>query len=246
MAERVGLGILTYNRPEAFRVCVESVIEHLSDVVDDFFVYNDGTDVYWRPAYKEVEKTLPKHWKVRSPTQNRGVATGKNWLLKQMMAAKDEYLFLCEDDNEILDSRAVTAYIEAHKTTGIHHLNFAYQGELNLNGPETFWEGLPIFPHCVGSYSFYTRDAIKLVGYMDEKFENLLEHVEHTNRIVRAGWTTPFWCFADVPDSEKYIRAQEIGSSLPPQDSDHFRRLREAVWHWRQKGTLPQGIGGPL
>jgi hypothetical protein len=47
---------------------------------------------------------------------------------------------------------------------------------------------------------------------MDENFKNAWEHLEHTYRLANKGVTTPFWYFADHPQSG--ILLSEISGSL--------------------------------
>ena len=54
-------------------------------------------------------------------------------------------------------------------------------------------------------FSFFTREVLEKVGYIDEQFYNAWEHVDHTYRIALAGYHPPFWWFADIADSEKYL-----------------------------------------
>ena len=53
--------------------------------------------------------------------------------------------------------------------------------------------------------SFYNRETIEKVGYIDEAYYNAWEHVDHTYCIIKAGYHPPFWWFADIANSEKYL-----------------------------------------
>lgn len=45
-----------------------------------------------------------------------------------------------------------------------------------------------------------------MVGLMDEKYVNAVEHIEHTFRLMKFGYCCGcFWAFPDVADSEKYL-----------------------------------------
>lgn len=54
-------------------------------------------------------------------------------------------------------------------------------------------------------FSFFTKKVIETVGYIDEDYYNAWEHVDHTYRIIKAGFHPPFWWFADIADSTKYL-----------------------------------------
>ncbi|HEX8547342.1 MAG TPA: hypothetical protein VF691_10305, partial [Cytophagaceae bacterium] len=64
---------------------------------------------------------------------------------------------------------------------------------------------LAFYRHCVGAFSYYHRDMLDKAGYIDEVFINAWDHVEHTNRIIKKGFHSPFWWFADISDSDLYI-----------------------------------------
>jgi hypothetical protein len=40
---------------------------------------------------------------------------------------------------------------------------------------------------------------------MDEKFYNATEHLEHTYNVIKSDMHPPFWWFADIANSNKYL-----------------------------------------
>jgi hypothetical protein len=50
------------------------------------------------------------------------------------------------------------------------------------------------------------------VGFIDERFKNFHEHVDHTNKIIRGGFHPPFGWFADLADS--YDRIIDLDPDL--------------------------------
>jgi len=54
-------------------------------------------------------------------------------------------------------------------------------------------------------FSFFTREVLERVGLIDEQFYNAWEHVDHTYRIIKAGFHPPFWWFADLANSHKLL-----------------------------------------
>ena len=64
---------------------------------------------------------------------------------------------------------------------------------------------ISLFEHTVAMFSFFTKEVLQKVGYIDEEFFNAWEHVDHTYRIIKAGYHPPFWWFADIYDSHKYL-----------------------------------------
>ena len=54
-------------------------------------------------------------------------------------------------------------------------------------------------------FTFYTREVLEKCGLYDEEYYNAWEHVDHTYRIIKEGFHPPFWWFADIFESEKYL-----------------------------------------
>ena len=133
-----------------------------------------------------------------------------------------------EDDMIILDSSVFSKYIEAYKVSGIHHFNYGPGSPFNRKQDIQFdlhnrhllkqdSEPKPkmildyktvkvsLFEHTVAMFSFFTREVLDKVGLFDDAFYNAWEHVDHTYRIIKAGYHPPFWWFADLHNSHEYI-----------------------------------------
>jgi len=202
MSEKIGLGVLTYNRPEYFKKIFSSIPLY---AVDEIVIVNDGT-----PYGEEIHVPHIQHKK------NMGVGVSKNDALKHLLNKGCDYIFLMEDDIIIKNPEVFQAYIKASKETGIQHFNYSQHGLMNklpntdTPNPRTKIEYknnivIDLHLHCVGAFSFYTRKCLDKVGLMDETFYNATEHLEHTYNIIKAGMHPPFWWFSDIHDSNKYL-----------------------------------------
>jgi len=160
-------------------------------------------------------------------------------------------LFLVEDDMLIKNPDVFNQYIKTAQESGIWHLNFGYHGPANKrNGVKSprqiveYGNGVEVAlnPNCVGSFSYYLRGVIKHVGYMDERFKNAWEHVEHTHKIIKAGLHPPFWWFADVANSDEYINelaCSEVNSTIR-KDEGWTKNMREGMaWYRHKHGAGP-------
>lgn len=211
---KVGLAILTCNRPEYFKQCIAAIEQNKRDI-DYVVVVNDG-QAYPDGTYPAWINDIIQH------SLNKGVAAAKNEALRKLMENDCNCLFLIEDDILIQDPDVFKEYARVAKTTGICHFNFALHGPANLNDkgepkPRNIVEydsqtSVCLYPHCVGAFSFYLRGTIKEVGYFDERFRNAYDHVEHTYRIIKKGLHPQFWWFADIENSGKYLK--EIPGSI--------------------------------
>jgi len=205
--EKVGLGIVTFNRPEYLKQCLEAASKNNYGGADCVEVYDDGSE-----EVHEIHNIADWYNVNFTPgLKNKGVAHAKNKLLKFLIEEGCTHIFLMEDDQLIQDRGICKYYIDYARMVGIKHMNFALHGPMNIS-KQSSHNGVCVYPDCVGAFSYYHKDVIEQVGYMDENFKNVWEHVEHTYRIAKAGMTTPFWYFADHPYSDKLIK--EIPGSI--------------------------------
>ncbi|MBS0877184.1 MULTISPECIES: glycosyltransferase [unclassified Tatumella] len=201
-SERIGVGIVTCNRKPGLLRLYQSLPRHQ---IDALIIVNDGEP---DAAYQQLAATLVQN------EENQGVGRSKNTALRYLQQQDIEHFFLIEDDIYIKDPRVFERYITAAAETGIQHFNFALHGPYNVtddgvprprlqvNYPSFC---LPLYPSCVGAFSYYSRCCLQQAGLMDEVFYNALEHVEHTWRIIEAGMHPPYSYFADIEDSGNYL-----------------------------------------
>lgn len=239
MKNKIGIGLVTYNRPKYFDKSSKAIANNLLDVVDRFVVYNDGSEVSYQKGYQWLERLKSDKIKIIDNPENNGVAYAKNRLFEELM--KDcEYIFIVEDDIIPQSRQAIVMYLAAAKMTGIDHLMFAHHGPGNAQpdscigqeGPVLFWKA------GVGAWTFYTRNILQKVGLMDENFRNAWEHVEHTWRITKYH-KLPYGYYPDVMDSQKWLK--EIpgsieNSSIGQQDDPkRIRIIIDGLQYWKQK-----------
>jgi hypothetical protein len=224
MPAKIGLGILTYNRPEFFKTAYDSVQQHIRGKLDVFVAYHDGPAGEGYDGYPELT----------AGETNKGSAHGKNWLLKKLIDEGCTHLFIMEDDVEIVSEQAIAAYIAAARVTKIPHLNFSQHGpntkvtHVATNGICDFW------PNAVGAFSYYTKELIDEYGYMDENFRNAYDHVEHTWRIYKGKFT--YGVYPDVTGSTRFIREQPGAlENSTNRDDNWLARVNEARAYWQSK-----------
>lgn len=214
---KVGLGIITCDRPEWFGRVLGSVPKEGSP--DELVAVNDGSSEV--PGNAEV---------FRTPFPRSGVAAAKNIALRELLHRDCDWIFLIEDDILIRDSSVFDRYIRASLASGIQHFNFALHSNVNRvagrplvkfrrrYGKTEVW----FYPFCVGAFSMYSRKSLDTVGFMAESFYNAIEHQEHTYRIAEAGLHPPYHWFADIADSGRFL--QEIDFSC---ETSVIRRDKE-------------------
>jgi glycosyltransferase involved in cell wall biosynthesis len=262
MSKDIGICVSTCDRPDYLKKCIDS----LQGVDAEICICDDG--------HKKVDKTVPNNIHIlKTKTPRSGVAVNKNLGLKYLLEKGCKYIFALEDDCIIIDQAVFNKYIEASKKTGIQHFNFGpgspwnrRQDDPSLKGdlskrmlakqdgkpaprliasydPEGNTE-ICLYEHVVGMLSFFTREGLEKVGLYDEDFYNAWEHVEHTYRFILADMTTPFWWFADIKDSEKYIKGQEnekANSSLSKNEDEFNKLVHEGLIVFRNKHNIVPG-----
>lgn len=215
--EKIGVGIITCDRPDFLSKCLKSIDR---SIIDELVIVDDGNT--------EIDINVGDSSYI-STTGRAGVAVAKNTALKHLYEYGCDYLFIIEDDTIVTNNDVFQKYIEACKKTGIQHFNygpgtpfnrkqstqFDIHNRHNLDqlsdpNPRKIIEysddiKIALYTHVAGMFSFFTKRLIDDVGYMDERYYNAWEHVDHTYNIIKAGYHPPFWYFADISDSHDYI-----------------------------------------
>jgi len=204
--------------------------------VDYIVAYDDGSDGVYSIDYDTIRDTN-KHDIEFCSGKNRGCAYSKNFLLKKMMDRGCDHLFLIEDDILVKSPEVFKRYIDSAKKAGFHHLNFAHHGPANEGGYKYTDNNVDYYPNCVGAFSYYTRECIEKVGYLDENFHNAWEHVEHTQRIGDAGYTSPFWAFADCHGSRELLHdiPNSIEKSSIRPNPKWEANIKAGLEYWHKK-----------
>jgi len=239
MEGKIGLGIITCNRPQYLQKLLDS-ISQINDL-DELIIINDGKEI------TEIDISHVAH--INNET-NLGVGKSKNKALKYLVGKDCDYIFLIEDDMLILDQAVFKHYIKASNVSGIQHFNFGPGSPFNrkqkiknfdLHNRHMLDEDtepnprviidykeqqIALYQHCTGTFSFFTREVLDNVGYIDENYTNAWEHVDHTYNIIKAGYHPPFWWFADLANSHKLIapQANAINNSTTSKNTEVWMR----------------------
>jgi GT2 family glycosyltransferase len=250
----IALGITTYNRPAFADKCVRAIRDHVAPLCSSVFLYNDGSDPKYRAEYQRAYKRMPEMI-VQDPAMNSGVSIAKNAPIGAMLTQTDaDWLFICEDDIKVLSPKAITEYVRVAEQANFHHLSFAHHGPANSGGPVANSGDVAYYPHSIGAWSCFSRQALETVGLYDENFCNAWEHVEHELRLIQAGLMpgADIHKFPDVIGSEAWL--QELPgsidkSSIRPRDDWHSN-IRNGLLYWRDAKPdtydMLFGTGKPL
>lgn len=243
MGDKIGIGIVTCNRPNFFLKCIQSMPKNYI-----IAVVNDGAD------FEDIEKLQSQiqfHY-VHNKT-NLGVGKSKNILFKYLLNQDCDHIFIVEDDIFIKDQNVFDRYIEARKITGIQHFNFGYHGPANRGNIS---KGTPqpkyvidygdvkiaINAHSVGAFCYYTKEVLKKVGLIDEEYCNAFEHVDHDYRIAKAGYCSPYWNWPDLAESHNMLgeaACSEESSAIRPRSDWKENIIKGAKIFERKHKYMP-------
>ena len=236
--DKIGVAVITCNREDMYKVCIDSIDESWCD---ELVTVNDGTSLTcYKGEYIET-------------SGGEGVGSAKNAALQYLLKMNCDYIVLVEDDMKFTGN-IFAAYIDAYKKTGIHHFMFGYHGPANKAGisygkpvPRLIFDYGPfdecriaLNQHCVGAVTFYTREALETVGLYDENFINAFEHVDHSYQLAKSGFSTPYWWWADLANSLDYVQEQkcsEDSSAIRPR-SDWQSNIQTAARYFMQKNKV--------
>lgn len=238
--KKIGLSLISYDRPDFLKRTLDSLEEiswggahHKAIILDEPF---SEKKYGWLRQYPHLSFTYK---------ENQGIAATKNLALSSMIENGCTDLFIIEDDILMKDAQTCLKYIDYANASHVPHLNFALHGDLNKGQrkmatwqrPDQTTTSICVYPHCVGAFSYYSREIIMTIGLIDENFKNVWDHVEHTWRICQTGLTPPFWYFMDHPDSDLLLEEQtgSLQASVIRRDLEWSTKVENGRKYWIAK-----------
>lgn len=250
--ETIGVGIITYKRNNLLLKLIKTIPK---SIVDFIILVDDGGDL------RNMSNDFIDGKIIINET-NLGVGKSKNIALRRLLEHECDHIFLIEDDMFIKDSKIFEKYITTSKVTGLQHLMFGYHGPANKGGiskgepkPRLIINynkdiAIALNQHSVGAFCYYSKKCLEDVGLIDEKFINAFDHVSHSYDLAMKGYTTPYWWWADVWNSNDFIEEQvcsEESSSIktPERIQEWQFNIQNAMRYFKEKyGYAPFGNGG--
>lgn len=219
--KKIGCAVITCRRPDYLRQLLQSM-KDCKQYLDELIIINDGDP--------ESVLEFTNDYELYTNPINLGVGKSKNKALDLLKRKNCDYYFIIEDDMVILDPTIFKKYIDASDVSGIQHFNYGPGSPFNREQkikdfdlhnrhlldqhstpkPQLIIDyktlKIALYQHTVAMFSFFTKQVINEVGGIDDKnFTSAFDHVEHTYRIIKQGFHPPFWYFADIDESWKYI-----------------------------------------
>lgn len=243
---RIGIGITTWKRPEVFKLLLEEIKDlddrfHFAFVFDGPFQDNENYD------YDFIVKNFGKRFRNYRYGVNVGVAKAKNKCISLLEEFGDlDYVFLLDDDINILRTEVFDHYIDTAKKSKVEHLLFSHIDKNTTTCTLMLSETQGITTHSLaqGAFMFFTKNHLNKVGKFDENFKNAFEHIDMTFRSYNEQGL-PFWFFLDALNSQQYIQERPGGESTITAKGQYDINLQKSALHWRSKygqnvGDIPR------
>ena len=245
--EKIGVGILTCNRKQNCKVlfdCLASCIKY--KIIDELILVKNREFEYDNFDFEHIETNNIKYLNVK---EDVGVGYCKNAAFLHLLNKNCDHIFLIEDDTIIKDPIVFAKYIDTAKHFKMEHLVFGYGSggseldEFNENACAPICtiqykdQQLDFYHHIQGAFTYYTRKCLQYIGLMDaNNYVNVVEHIEHTYRIIKAGYYSMFWAFADIHNSKEYLDHDHCGTeyktTIPRNNALYNRRVEHAYAHF--------------
>jgi len=232
MKEKIGIGVITCDRTQMLKNCLNSIKKEWYDYL---IVVNDGSS-----------RIETKKYSIINNSQNLGVGKSKNIALKKLIENKCEHLFLVEDD-VLFKKNAFQAYIDASKKTRVKHFNYCLHGGDNKIGNEPNpriildikGTKVALYFNVYGACSYYHKSVIDKVGFIDETYINAMEHVDHTMEIIKNKYHPPFSWFIDLENSNEYICDQDHNHNESKiRRGDWIANFKNGIERFKQKYNI--------
>jgi len=228
--EKIGIGLITYNRPDYFEKTFNSVMD-IKDKFDEIIIVKDGSDPYPRRYQDEVPMIdfIDNGYNCRS----------KNTAWSYLITQGCYHLFLIEDDMIIKNPDVLDMYIKTAKTTGIHHLMYSKVA----NNPKKLTIdynseiGIDLHQNYQGPFMYTIAPVVKAVGSWDVGFKNAFTHIDWSYRCAQAGIIPPMWWSPDIKDSDKYLTDIEgsTENSSITNKNQYSENYKISAKHWVEK-----------
>jgi hypothetical protein len=226
--EKIGVGIVTYNSENYFKDLYNSI---------DFSKIGHLTVVNGGDEYKEKYNcdTWIQH-KV-----NKYPAICRNDAITSLLKEDCDHIFIIEDDMIINDSDIFNAYITASKKSGLKYFSFV----------STSWEsGTPFnrtprltvqydkntsvsfYKNMCNEFTYHHKSCYDKVGFYDAQFRDPFD-IDMAYRESQEDYAAPFWWFADITNSDFYIKNNPVAVSRLQSERPDGNREQRIQEQWK-------------
>lgn len=185
MKPLIGIGIVTYNRPDAATEVANAIVETL-DHEKYRYKLVCSLDQEDDSGYEEVSKNF-----IGLVHKNVGISVNKSIALMNLQEC--DHIFLFEDDFKPTKKGWDTLYLNVHRESGFGLFNYCPKWVSESHkGPkptEKFPSGTVVYePTHVAQIMSITKTTMNKVGALDPKYIGYgFEHCDYTRRCIMTG-----------------------------------------------------------
>jgi glycosyltransferase involved in cell wall biosynthesis len=225
--EKIGVGIVTYNSENYYKDLFNSIDQ---TKIDHLVTVNGGD---------EYSKKYGNHWVQH--TVNKYPAVCRNDAINALLKADCDHIFIIEDDMIINDSDIFQKYIDTSKASGLKYFSFVStsweSGEPFNRAPRLIVEysnniSVSLYKNMCNEFTYHHRSCYDKVGFYDSQFRDPFD-IDMAYRESQQDYAAPFWWFADITNSDFYIKNNPIAVSRLQGDRPDGNREQRIQEQWK-------------
>lgn len=201
VADKIGVGIVTYNSENYFKALWNSLLQ--TGVSFDELVVVNGGD-----SYKDkYECNWIQH------NVNYYPAVCRNDAVNFLLNRNCDHIFLIEDDMIIKNKDIFNKYINASKKSGLKYFSYVStswdSGTPEKRTPRLTVEydkdtSVSFYRNMCNEFTYHHKSVFNKIGLYDTQFRDPFD-IDMALRESKENHAAPFWWFADVTSSDDLI-----------------------------------------
>jgi glycosyltransferase involved in cell wall biosynthesis len=224
--EKIGVGIVTYNSENYFKELYNSVDQ---TKIDHLVVVNGGN------TYDGVYNC---QW--IQHTENKYPAACRNDAITSLLKANCEHIFIIEDDMLIKNNDIFSKYIEASKLSGLKYFSYVStsweSGTPEKRTPRLVVQysndvSVSFYKNMCNEFTYHHSSCYEKVGLYDTQFRDPFD-IDMAYRESQELYSAPFWWFADITNSDQYIKNNPVAVSRLQGDRPDGNREQRIQEQW--------------
>jgi glycosyltransferase involved in cell wall biosynthesis len=225
--EKIGVGIVTYNSENYYKDLFNSIDQ---TKIDHLVTVNGGD---------EYSKRYGDHW--IQHTVNKYPAVCRNDAISALLKEDCDHIFIIEDDMIIQDSGIFQKYIETSKASGLNYFSFVStsweSGTPEKRTPRLVVEyakniSVSFYKNMCNEFTYHHKSCYDKVGFYDSQFRDPFD-IDMAYRESQQDYAAPFWWFADITNSDFYIKNNPVAVSRLQSERPDGNREQRIQEQWK-------------
>lgn len=225
--EKIGVGIVTYNSENYYKDLFNSIDQ---TKIDYLVTVNGG---------EEYSKQYGNHWIQHNV--NKYPAICRNDAVNTLLREDCDHIFIIEDDMIINDSNIFQKYVETSKVSGLKYFSFVStsweSGEPFNRTPRLTVQyskdiSVSFYKNMCNEFTYHHKSCYDKVGFYDSQFRDPFD-IDMAYRESQQDYAAPFWWFADITDSDKFIKNNPVAVSRLQTERPDGNREQRIQEQWK-------------